>query len=244
MPLKALAIAFAAVVALALVGAVAIMSRGYVRAVKYWEKYQSARFPRALLSDVVRLPEEDPGGPQRHLKTGDILLFIPFAHGFFNSMLTDDVFSHAAMVVDIDGTLHTSEATQGTELGAAGHAAPGADTIPLLARLKYYSGIAHVMQLSRFLSAAAAAAVRAAAAARHPYPTVGQIAAGAFGGRPAARHCFQHVAHLLKVAGLIDLTDAGFADISRRITGLSGSPLLSDAVYGPVRQLLYDIDAV
>lgn len=236
------ALALAAVVVLAVIGAVKLMGVGYVRAFEYWRKYQSVRYPRALVSDLI--PCGVDGFKIRNpLKPGDILLFIPSAHGFFNSMLTEDVFSHSAMIVEVDGVLHTSEATQGTELGPAGSAAKGAGLVPLLARLKYYSGTPHVMQLDRPLTSPQLAALGAAARLSYPYPSLPQVFLGVAGGRPPARHCFQHVAFLLHAIGLADLRDAGFAGVSRRVSGLSGVPLAGGASYAPILQLLYDVDA-
>jgi hypothetical protein len=210
-----IAVALAATAVGVLVAAVWLMGRGYVRALRYYGKYQSARFPRARLSDLFT-----------HLKTGDILLFVPFAHGFYNSMLTDDLFSHAAMIVSRDGSLYTSEATEGAELGSAGHARPGADLVPLLARLKNYSGTAYVMRLNKSLPQTVADKINGMAGETHPYPTLMQIVKG---------------------AGIVDASfQPGFLN-SKAITEIADAgikkPLLNGYSYLPPLQILYDLDA-
>ena len=124
----------------------------------------------------------------------------------------------------------------------------GASTAPLLPRLKYYTGGFYLARLSRGLDPWREEAIRAAAGEKCPYPTMAEGLKSVLLGGPrkggGARHCFQHVAHLLDEAGLTEgAADAGLLGTARLICGLPGRPLADGYSYGPPVQLLYDLDA-
>lgn len=79
-----------------------------------------------------------------------------------------------------------------------------------MTRVKFYTGTVYVMRLSRPLDPAREQRLKATADQLHsvgyPYPTMQQAFGAALLGRKVpARHCFQHVAHLLDEARLTPL---------------------------------------
>ena len=128
----------------------------------------------------------------------------------------------------------------------------GADSAPMLTRLKYYTGNAYVMRLSRALDPAREQLLKATAERLHragyAYPTSQQaVAAVALGRRAAARHCFQHTAHLIDEVGLTPLdrdaplADSGFIRVCHDVCGLARRPLPDGYCYEPPIELIYDV---
>jgi hypothetical protein len=222
-------------VCLIIVLAVTLMIVGYARGMQYWNRFQNVKFPRRLMSDVYPT-----------LKTGDIALFIASAHGFTNSMLSQEVFSHAGMVVEIDGRLYLSESTQGTMVAPGVKSKNGSDLVPLLTRLKNYSGQMFFMQLSEPLDENTARRLASAARVRHPYPKLLHLIKGALFGDQSARHCFQHIGFLLDEANIASdagsFSGHGYIGVCKSIIGLPGERLRVGRVrYDPPFEAVYDI---
>jgi len=210
---------------------------------------QSSRYP-CLPAGRVKVSEAYDA-----LRTGDLLLFVGAAHNIVSAAATQEYFSHGAFVLREGDLVYTSEASMGAHLCAApGHPgprhhslAPGAALAPLLPRVKNYNGLCFLLRLEGAgLGAAREAAVKAEAdrlaAAAHPYPTPLQAAAALLGWPVKARHCFQHVAHLLEVAGLASgLGEAGLLGACREVCGISGKELAGGRRYSPPLLLVYDI---
>ena len=239
--LRGLCIVLALVIALTVVAIAWVVSVCFRRASAYYAKYEVMRFPRALVSDACF-----------SMKAGDLVFFVAATHGFTNSMLTGEFFSHGGVVVKHAGVLYLSEALGNSAVakGAAGdiRAAPFSRLSPLLSRLKNYCGCAYWVALDAPLSADRKAALWRSAQERHPYPSALQALAGFLGFRTDSRHCFQHVAWMLDRAGLAPdaaekLEDEGFLGCARAVLALPGARLQNGAHYLQPKFLLYDLDA-
>jgi hypothetical protein len=246
---RLLAVTLAALVVLTAVLVVALALVGLCRVTEYYVRYATLRVPRARLSE--RYPA---------LKTGDLLFFVAGTHALTNSMLTQTFYSHVGVVLREGALAYISETTAGCELApyragpgappAEWHMQPGADLTPLLTRLKYYTGLCHVSHLDRPLGPRQEEALKREAERlrreAYPYPSTAQAVLGLFGVATRTRHCFQHVAQLLDVAGLTpagrgSLADAGFLAACREVCELPGRPLPGGYRYGAPVELLYDI---
>lgn len=238
----------ATIVLLIIVAVAVVLPYGIlVRATECGHLHAADRAPRAKISEVYD-----------SLKTGDILLFASSVPVLSNIGITQTLYSHAALLCRSGDIVTTSEAQMGAELvpaatatgaAAATHMRPGAASAPLLTRIKYYSGRVYVMRLSRELDSARECRLAAAADALHraeyPYPTAtGACAAAVFGVPVPARHCFQHVAHLLGAAGLGLGFGAGIIQVCRDVCGIANRPLADGFFYESPIELLYDIDAL
>ena len=218
------------------------------RMMEYNRMFVVMRTPRATVSEAYS-----------HLNTGDILLFVTATNMPFNSGFTQSFYSHTAMLMREGDLVYTSEAQLGTELmpdpnrpGVDHHMKPGAAAAPMLTRVKYYTGSVYVMRLSRALDPGREQRLKAVAdqlhAVGYPYPTAQQaFSSTVLRRRVAARHCFQHVAHLLDAAGLTPLdraaplADSGFIRVVRDVCELPGRALPDGYRYEPPVQLVYDI---
>jgi len=229
-------------VLLLLLAAAAAAATASVRA--YWRHHNWRRFERVRLSDA-------------DLRPGDLLLFVPHAHGFHNSLFTRNIFSHGALVVESpEGQLYTSESLYDCEI-VPGQRASGATCNPLYARLKYYPGSVFLQRLvsstgGRGLGPAQSARLWRLAQRRAPYPSLARCGLQAIlgvGGRSTAatgRHCMQHLAWLLDNLGLTDgrpWSDRGFLAICRELGRPDGHSLDASHAYQAPVQLLYDVDA-
>jgi hypothetical protein len=243
------AVVVAAVVLLVVVIAVAFPYLVLVRIMEHSRTYLAVRAPRAKVSEAYP-----------HLKTGDILLFVSASHLPTNSGLCQTYFSHAAMLTREGDLVYTSEAQMGTELmpnppGADYRMKKGAASAPMLTRVKHYPGSVYVMRLSRALDPPRERRLKAAADQLHAdgyaYPSASQaFFAAVLGRKVAARHCFQHIAHLLDEVGLTPLdreaplADSGFLRVCREVCGLASRALPDGYYYEPPVELVYDIGAL
>lgn len=206
---------------------VVLISVACVRIVRYMRAFEHTRWPRALFSQRFM-----------HLKDGDLLLFVATRHGFFNSVLSGDVYTHAGVVVTVDGRLHVSESTP--QVGCA-------HTTPLLPRVKNYCGAVIHVPLSRPLDVQRLRDLREAAAQRQIYPTPAQMVCGSMlgAGYGDTAHCFQHMANLLAAANIADVRDAGYIGVCKAVTTLAdGRTLGGGYKYDTPTQLAYDMDYV
>lgn len=242
-------IAVAVIIVLILVAALAMA--GILRGYRYWRKYCCQRYERIKLSEAYGA-----------LKTGDVILFVATTHGFTNSLLTMDVFSHVGLVVedtDNPGHFFVSESTLGCEImpdpkdpGRELMSEAGASLTPLLTRLKYYSGQYCLMSLNQPLPQDRKRKLEKLAknVRGHPYPGFWEILRGLYGFKINSRHCYLHVGWLLDQVGLSPTTGAtlynsGFLGSSRRISNLAGTPLGDggEYCYHKPRLVLYDFDS-
>ena len=247
-PARIAAIVVATIILLIVVLAVAFPYIILVRIMEYNQMYITVRTPRAKISEIYP-----------HLKTGDMLMFVSASHLPANSGLSQTFFSHAAMLMREGDLIYTSEAQMGTELmpnpdrpDTDYHMKKGAASAPMLTRVKFYTGNTYVMRLSRALDSARERLLKATAdrlhSVGHAYPTARQaLAAVVLGRRAPARHCFQHVAHILDEVGLTPLNrstplaDSGFLQVCRDVCGLANCALPDGYCYEPPIELVYDI---
>ena len=77
----------------------------------------------------------------------------------------------------------------------------------------------------------------------YPYPSALQCISGLIGIKVEARHCWQHVAHLLMFINILPdkYANLGFIEICKKIAELSGVPLSDKYHYKAVKQILYNI---
>lgn len=239
------------VVLVLLVAGIAALGRRML--VGYYARYTCTRHARALVSSVTFAP-------------GDILFFNSGAHGFTNSAITRDYFSHAGIIVEdpATGALYVSDSSgsevfpdaDGVEYAIA---AARAATVPLYTRIKYYAGEVYHARLVPGLAPAQVDRLWELARQRAPYPgLVESIARMAGLPWPAARrsrHCMGHVAWVVDSLGLTPaellgrgktLEDCGFIGVCRRVTGLPGQALGEGGQwhYSYPVHLLYDLDAI
>jgi hypothetical protein len=247
-PARIAAIVVATIILLIVVLAVAFPYIILVRIMEYNQMYITVRTPRAKISEIYP-----------HLKTGDMLMFVSASHLPANSGLSQTFFSHAAMLMREGDLIYTSEAQMGTELmpnpdrpDTDYHMKKGAASAPMLTRVKFYTGNTYVMRLSRALDPLRERLLKATADQLHSvgyaYPTAQQaFAAVVLGRKAAARHCFQHVAHILDEVGLTPLNrdtplaDSGFLQVCRDVCGLANCALPDGYCYEPPIELVYDI---
>lgn len=216
-----------------------------LRMLAYYTKYHKVRHEKVRLTD--RLAD---------LKCGDIVLFVSHTHGFTNSLITRDLYSHGGVVIREGNELFLSEATiddyPDPDTGETIHFPEAAHITPLLDRLKHYSGMYFLLRLRDPLTPEQEATLRTRARETAPYPSVSNLimAALRIPTRSPSRHCMQHVAWLLDEIGLTptQLSDAGksllgtgFFRTSREVTTLPGRPLGGGNEYGPVVELLFDV---
>jgi hypothetical protein len=236
---RGLALALVAVATLLLAAAAAVGAR----AAAYKLRYDDVRFPRVPRERFAPAP-------------GDVLLFIPHTHGFHNSVVTHNLFSHAALVVPRDaaapgGALALAETSNypiRLAKGAPPLAPPGGSALyPLAARVATYPGSVFWMPLVLPLGPARAARLAALAARRVPYPPPLALLARTLGlGRVGrGRTCEEYVAALLDGVGLTPtgeppLGATGLRRAGRRLAALPGRPLGEPAanLYAPIRQVL------
>ena len=78
---------------------------------------------------------------------------------------------------------------------------------------------------------------------KYPYPSAIQAVSALMGIKINARHCWQHVAYLLNLIGLLPskYSNLGFFEICKKISELSGVTLNNNYYYKQVYQILYDI---
>jgi hypothetical protein len=204
----------------------------------------AARLARycAALTDL-REPEAELWQLLPALRTGDLVLFVGAAGPSVAALAAGTFFSHAGVVVRPGGAGRAwiSETTPAAPLMHAGRhrLRHGADLAPLLVRLSNYLGRSYVARLRPPLGRAQAARLEAEARrlCGEPYPSLARLA-GALCGWPAPRHCFQHVHHLLRTAGLPVGAEPGPVAACRAVCALPGRRLGGRA-FGPPRRLAW-----
>jgi hypothetical protein len=216
------------------------MCLGYVRASQYYMWNTFVQHPRVLWSEI-----------HDKLKAGDVLLFVGSAHNLMTSMLTQVLYSHAAIIVSRNGELYMSESTVvepymvNPKLGIQAYTRHGTNVIPLLDRVSNYCGQVFVMPLNKKLSAAAEDRVWQAAATPCPYPSTKQAFMGLVGIRTSSRHCFQHTGHMIDVIGLKlkqkkPLSEMGVVEVVLEIVDLPGKDLGQGYSYFPIQNIQFD----
>jgi hypothetical protein len=216
----------------------------------YFSDYGTVRFPRARVTTMTFAP-------------GDLILFNSSTHGFTNSAVTRDFYSHAGMVVkhpdtgrlflsdssgsevfpDADGVEYTTEAES--------------TYLPLYTRLKYYSGETYHLRLKPALSQSQVTKLWNLVQARVPYPGILASTAGLLRlpSRGISRHCMAHVAWLVDMLELTPtdlssrgstLEGTGFIGVCKQVTLLPGRALgpAGGSMYAAPVHILYDIDAM
>ena len=122
----------------------------------------------------------------------------------------------------------------------------GADILPLLPKLKFFTGDYFIMQLSRPLNQNREELLIQTAKDlfndNYPYPTLFQGLVAIMGKKIKARHCMLHVAHILdKLQLTLDYEQSGCLSICKKITELSNIKLNDNYYYNNITQILYDI---
>jgi hypothetical protein len=244
------AVSFAIVIAVVVILVHAFACGVMARSSEFHLLHKGIRPPR------LKITEAYPG-----LKTGDVVLFVAHVATPTNTAFSQTFYSHSGVVLAPlgpagweAGRVYLSEAQPGHGF-MPDLARPGVDVrlqdgsviTPLLTRLKFYMGSAFLMRLARPLARRAAEAVlveaRALYAAAHPYPSAVQAVYSTLGGSADARHCMQHTAHLLDVAGLTSaMAETGFLKTCREVCSLPGRALRDGNFYLPPVQLVYDAD--
>lgn len=222
-----------------------IMIAMTIRAMSYFASYHQLRYKRERMSDCIG-----------DLKSGDIILFVGHTHGFTNSIFTKDIFTHSAMVVEMDDGLHLSEATLDSMpnpvTGAEERLPASSQVNRLQRRLHNYPGMIFLMRLSRPLTPDQERILRERVQEVNPYPGAADMLKALVGISSKSRHCMQHVGWLLDEMGLTPkelaangkkLAHTGFFDSSRVVTTLAGTALGPGGnKYEPVVELLYDLN--
>jgi hypothetical protein len=184
-----------------------------------------------------------------HLKTGDIILFTSAVHSPVNSMLSQTYFSHVGMIIKYCDSIYITESTAGGELmpynGEILRMNNGVDIIPILPRLKNYTGLYYIMRLSEKLKYESESELIRKAEdlffGRFPYPKLKQIFMGMLGIKSKSHHCFQHVAYLMSDYIDNQVYKEGYIDVCHYICGISGKKLSSGLYYSEPLQIMYDL---
>lgn len=206
-----------------------------LRSVSYVKKFYCYHSDKAKLSKIYR-----------ELKTGDIVLYTSGVHDFSNSLLTSCLFSHVGMIIKSkSGQLFISESAikQPFKDDTWSFPMSGSTVLPFFSRIKNYTGMIFIQQLSKELSVENEKNVRDAAiqSVGNPYPTFSEgLSSILFNKKNKSRHCFQHLAFLLKSANIIDLEDS-FTGICNSLSNLSNKKLNNNYMYSEPKQLIYDI---
>lgn len=214
----------------------------FLEMVKHSKKYSCTHIPREKLSNVYFT-----------LKTGDIILFTSASNLPGSATITKTFFTHIGVILRDGEHVYMSEAQSGLELMPDPNnpdvdirMSPGVALTPFLTRTKHYNGGVYAMQLARPLDSESAERITTAAESlyieRYPYPSISQIMLGVTGvGWSGARHCFQHTAYLLSLAGLFK-PDFDAFNVCSEICELSEKPLpREDNYYLQPVEILYDI---
>lgn len=220
---------------------VALLLTLLARAYWYYARFATTYFPRASVVDTP-------------LRAGDLIFFVSNTHMYYNSLFTQDIFSHAGMVVEgPGGGLWLSESARGPPyagLGQTGRAALS----PLYNRLYHYPGSVVVQKVAPELPPRLKAQLWRLAQEDAPYPSAGYLVAGAVGVERALfrrpqRHCMAHVAWLVDELGLRPAADprplsaCGVVSVCRAVTTMPGrGPSRSGHRYAPSVCLVYDAE--
>lgn len=206
------------------------------RVVKYCIKYGSTVFKRGMFTDYYC-----------KMKSGDLLLFVPHVHRCVNSVITCDIFSHTAMVVEIDKELYLTESAGdllevGERLLKEGKGKTGTQLYRLCDYIFNYPGDTFVSQLNKPLNKEQCELMVKLAHVYTPYPGAFQVL-GSLIGLPIwkkYRHCMQHCLYILDCLGLTPKTymrdnkyliDSGIFASSHVTTRIQGIPLGKDGDY-------------
>lgn len=222
------------------------------RMLGYFSKFSTIRFPRALLSQTTLYP-------------GDIILFTAHTHGYTNSLITNDFYSHASIVVrdPEDGSLYLSESLAGEIMpdpkvqDVEVMCEERARLSPLYARMKHYPGNAYLMRLTPSLTEEQSYQLWVLGQQQAPYPDAPYMMKKIlpFFRPDRKRHCMEHVAWLLDSLGLAPqkmiennqtLESRGFVGSGEALTNIHGKPLGRSGALKYLRpvQLYYDLDVV
>lgn len=218
------------------------------RAYQYCEEFACMRFPRASLVD----------NPP---SAGDVVLFVCHAHMFFNSVITQDMYTHAGMVAeDPDtGELWLSESARGSMYPSDSGEIMGpqrATLTPLHYRLQQYPGTIVLLRLSPALAPPLKSQLWKLAQETAKYPHVPYLALQLLRVErllfpSPQRHCMAHVAWLADELGLrpaadtAPLQDRGPVSVCSSVTTMyKRGASASGYRYAPPVELLYDLDLV
>lgn len=174
------------------------------------------------------------------LKSGDIILFAPILHNFTNSLITGNLFSHIGMIVnDPEKGICISETNGKTRIKKSA----GAHIFKLLARLKNYDGSFYLLRLNKPLDKDREELLIETAnnVTDHVYPGFKSGLKYLIGLNDPARHCFQHVAYLLKKINLLPEDFKPDFISSAQIPSFYKHELPDDYRYEFPVQLLYDL---
>jgi hypothetical protein len=147
-----------------------------------------------------------------NINTGDIILFCACCHGFFNSLFTNTLFTHAGIVVrNSDDTLNIHELSQhGTfvMINNDEHIFVGGKiTLPLLERIKYYSGTCYYVSLKNpLLNKQQTQIVDYTTNYTNDYPSFFKMILGTLGlhNNGNSRNCSQFICDILTKIGILN----------------------------------------
>ena len=232
-----------------------MMSIGIIRLKDFSYKYSNFRVNKTLISDMYD-----------KLKTGDLILFTYSGFNPSNAVLSHTFYTHIGILIKKGDIIYVSETNPKLEympnlnkkIEESKIEPPklskdelftnnGADLIPLLIRIKYYTGEYFIMQLSKKLDAKREQMLIKAAETlyieSYPYPSPLQVIVSYFGIKVDARHCWQHVAYLLTLINLLPTkySNLNVLNICKKISELSGVKLSDKYHYKKVKQILYNL---
>ena len=225
-----------------------ILFFGICRISKYIDTYTNFRIPSHInISEIY----DD-------LKSGDIILFASTIINLSNILLSHIFYTHIGILIRINDIMYISETNPAIEFmpknGKSTYNTSydeirtnnGADILPLLPKLKFFTGDYFIMQLSRPLNQNREELLIQTAKDlfndNYPYPTLFQGLVAIMGKKIKARHCMLHVAHILdKLQLTLDYEQSGFLSICKKITELSNIKLNDNYYYNNITQILYDI---
>ena len=231
----------------------------------FWHTNTNFRVNKILITDLYDT-----------LKTGDIILFTNCGFNPSNAILSHTFFTHIGILIRENDILYISETngvvpfkfhrkfhrkfhkkfhkkTQNNNdkplilSNNKLYTKNGVDYIPLLTRLKFYTGECFIMQLNKTLNLEKEEKIKKEVKIlyknNYPYPTPLKGVIAIMGIKVNARHCFQHIAYLLMLINLLPpkYYNLGFIKICKKIANISGVKLHDNYYYKDVVQILYNI---
>ena len=221
---------------------------GICRVTKHIDTYTNFRTPsRIKISEIY----DD-------LKSGDIILFTSTILNLSNILLSQLFYTHIGILIRINDIMYISETNPAieympkngkTSIGISYNEIrtnSGADILPLLPRLKFFTGDYYILQLSRPLDKKREEILIKTATElfnnNYPYPTPFQGVIAVMGKKIKARHCMSHVAHILDELNLtLNYEQSGFLNVCKKVSEIADVKLNDNYFYNTGIQVLYDI---
>jgi len=210
----------------------------------YTNIYKNIPFERISLASVLTT-----------LKTGDLLYYRNAISSFMmDRLIPTDVYKHVSMIVRIDNDLFSTESSLGEFYSKQDSTEEplvmfsGVNVLPLINRLKYYSGLVFLHRLNKPLSLENEQKLVTYInnSIGTPYPTMLSLYMNFTFNVKISKdlYCYEYVYSLLEYIDLIPTKKKNARDISEYIAKLCNFELNYGYRYEPGRLIVFDLDGV